>query len=54
MSLKFKDQDGKVVGVLKDDASEPEMEEKSKEKECCGDDCGCNGDCDKEKEGESE
>jgi len=44
MSLKFKDEGGKVVGVLKDDASEPEMEEKpaekTEEKPCCGN-CKC-------------
>ena len=28
MSLKIKDESGKIVGVLADDASEPEMVEK--------------------------
>lgn len=53
MSLKFKDEGGKVVGVLKDDASEPEMEKKEEkeeqEKPCCG-----NCKCHEEEEGDKE
>lgn len=50
--LKIKDETGKVVGVLKDDDNEPEMEEK--EKECkCNEDGTCDEEeCCCEKEGE--